>query len=58
MFVTHAHNIRFETHWANCCGCLPVNVNVVLIYSKELEANELDCFPLEYFRSSLSKITN
>ena len=36
----HVHNIRFAIHvyWANCCGRLAVNVNIVSIYSIELEA--------------------
>ena len=28
--------------WVNCCGSLPVNVNVASIYVVELEANRLD----------------
>ena len=42
MSLTHVHNIRFAIYWANCCGSLSVNVNVVSLYGIELEANRLN----------------
>ena len=42
MFVSLAHNIQFVIYWANCYESLPVNGNVVSIYSIRLEANRLD----------------
>ena len=58
MFNTDVNNIRFAIYLANCCGSLPLNVNVVSIYSIELETNHAFRLLEHFCRSCKLKVKN